>query len=125
MFPPPGGVPPEDEQWLDADAGALVRPYAVSGGRTSPAHQLDMLSMVVTRGPATGMEPDPVHASVLEICGHPTSVAEIAARLQLPAAVTKIIVSDLLDAGAAIANSPSERPDLPLLQAVLDGLQRL
>jgi hypothetical protein len=117
----------DDELWLDADAGRLVRPYAVTDGRTSPATRLDMLSLVQTVGPAPAIEMDPDRAQVLAICSGPTSVAELAARLRLPVVVTKIIISDLVEAGAVITRGPradADRPDLPLLQAVLDGLRR-
>ena len=119
---------PEDERWLDADAGRLVRPYAVSDGRTSPANDLDMLSMVMATVSAPTIEMGPDHALALAACERPTSVAEIAAHLRLPAAVTKIIISDLMDAGAVVTRSPgvtAPNRDLPLLQAVLDGLQKL
>jgi hypothetical protein len=117
-----------DEQWLDADAGRLVRPYAVSEGRTKPSVKLDMLTMIlaVGAGGTAGMDPD--RAQILALCSYATSVAELAARLRLPAAVTKVIISDLLDSGAVIVRSPSfhsNGPDLSLLQQVLDGLQRL
>lgn len=117
----------DDEMWLDADAGRLVRPYAVTDGRTRPATNLDMLSQVLLAGPVPPIELDPDRAQVLAICTSPTSVAELAARLQLPAVVTKIIISDLVEAGAVITSPPrpgTDRPDLPLLQAVLDGLRR-
>jgi hypothetical protein len=118
----------DDEEWLDADAGRLVRPYAVSDGRTRPANKLDMLSMVMARVSAPTIDMGPDHALALTMCEHPVSVAEIAARLRLPAAVTKIIISDLMDSGAVITRSPSApaaHPDPSLLQAVLDGLQKL
>lgn len=118
----------DDEVWLDADAGRLVRPYAVTEGRTSPATDLDMLSQVLVTGPVPAIELDPDRAQVLAICTRPTSVAELAARLQLPAVVTKIIISDLVEAGAVRTSPPkpwhADRPDLPVLQAVLDGLRR-
>lgn len=55
------------------------------------------------------------------------SVAEIAAHLKLPAAVTKVLLSDLLDCGA-LTTKPPEYHHIPtdraLLEAVLDGLRR-
>ena len=119
---------PEDEQWLDDDAGRLVRPYAVTDGRTSPTHKLDMISMVVAAVPVPTIGMDPDHVRALTICDHPVSVAEIASHLHLPAAVTKIIISDLMDSGAVITRSPgaaAAHPDPSLLQAVLNGLEKL
>jgi len=130
---------PEDETWLDGDAGRLVRPYAVSNGRTTASRQLDLLSMVVATGIATsaGLEPD--HVQILGLCLRPASVAEIAARVRLPAAVTKVLVSDLVDCGAVRAAGPRSVTDggaagatsttsttstRVLLERLLDGLQR-
>jgi Protein of unknown function (DUF742) len=118
---------PREEIWLDGDAGRLVRPYTVSNGRTSPTKRLDLLSMVMATGdvPQAHLEPD--HAQILGLCHQPASVAEIAARLRLPAVVTKVLLSDLVDCGAVIAGFP--RPaagptDRFLLERVLDALQR-
>jgi hypothetical protein len=116
-----------DESWLDGDAGRLVRPYTVSNGRTSPSNRLDLLSMVIATGgvPQAGLEPD--HAQALALCRQPASVAEIAARLRLPAVVTKVLLSDLVDCGAVTARFPyavSPPTDRILLERVLDALQR-
>ncbi|MET7541807.1 DUF742 domain-containing protein [Streptomyces sp. NPDC055059] len=118
---------PQDGPWLDAAAGRLVRPYTVSNGRTQPTASLDLLSLVM----ATGATPlgylGPEHDEALKLCAHPTSVAEIAAHLKLPAAVTKVLLSDLVDCGAITTKPPTfhDNPtDRSLLEAVLDGLRR-
>jgi hypothetical protein len=118
---------PGEETWLDGDAGRLVRPYTVSNGRTSPTKSLDLLSMVMTTGdvPQAHLEPD--HAQILGLCQQPASVAEIAARLRLPAVVTKVLLSDLLDCGAVRARFPmptADPADRLVLERVLDALQR-
>ncbi|MFF9570008.1 DUF742 domain-containing protein [Streptomyces sp. NPDC014685] len=117
----------QDGPLLDDAAGRLIRPYTVSNGRTRPTAVLDLLSLVM----ATGTEPQthlgPEHSVALGLCDGPTSVAEIAAHLRLPAAVTKVLVSDLVDCGAVTAHPPAFQ-DMPtdrsLLEAVLDGLRR-
>ena len=118
---------PGDESWLDGDAGRLVRPYSVSNGRTSPTNRLDLLSMVIATGgfPQAQLEPD--HAQALALCRQPASVAEIAARLRLPAVVTKVLLSDLVDCGAVTARLPRRATgpaDRLVLERVLDALQR-
>jgi Protein of unknown function (DUF742) len=118
---------PGDEAWLDGDDGRLVRPYTVSNGRTSPSTSLDLLSMVLSTGgvPQSRLEPD--HAQALALCREPASVAEIAARLRLPAIVTKVLVSDLVDCGAVTTQPPgpgTDSDDRFLLERVLDALQR-
>jgi hypothetical protein len=117
-----------DEAWLDGDAGRLVRPYAVTNGRTSATLKLDLLSMVVATGTGSHGSLEPDHVLALGLCLRPVSVAEIAARLRLPAVVTKVLISDLVDCGAARAASPqpssSDTSDRVLLERLLDGLQR-
>lgn len=117
----------EDEHWLDDAAGRLVRPYTVSNGRTQPTIQMELLSMVIATGrlPYGHLEPD--HAQALGLCGHPTTVAEIAARLRLPAVVTKILLSDLVDCGAVDTRSPgplAETTNTAVLESILNALQR-
>jgi hypothetical protein len=118
---------PGDDVWLDGDAGRLIRPYAVTNGRTSPSLRLDLMSMVVATGtgPHGPLEPD--HLQALGLCLRPVSVAEVAARLRLPAAVTKVLLSDLVDCGAVRAAPPQPASDTSnrvLLERLLDGLQR-
>ncbi|MDQ0597472.1 hypothetical protein QF037_001817 [Streptomyces canus] len=116
-----------DGPWLDDAAGRLVRPFTVSNGRTRPTIALDLLSQVMVTGATPlgylGLE----HTQALDLCRAPVSVAEIAAHLKLPAAVTKVVLSDLVDCGALTTKPPefTHNPtDRALLEAVLDGLRR-
>ncbi|CAL9314215.1 MULTISPECIES: DUF742 domain-containing protein [unclassified Streptomyces] len=117
----------QDRPWLDDAAGRLIRPYTVSGGRTRPTAALDLLSLVMATGTAPPAPLGPEHTTALRLCDGPTSVAEIAAHLRLPAVVTKVLLSDLVDCGALTAREPRRHHDLTdrsLLEAVLDGLRR-
>jgi hypothetical protein len=116
-----------DGPWLDDAAGRLVRPFTVSNGRTRPSVALDLLSQVM----ATGVTPlgclGPEHAQAVALCRVPLPVAEVAAHLRLPAAVTKVLLADLLDCGALTTKPPAfphHPTDRALLEAVLDGLRR-
>jgi Protein of unknown function (DUF742) len=121
---------PREESWLDGDDGRLVRPYTVSNGRTAPSTSLDLTAMVKSTGGVapSGLEPD--HAQALALCREAASVAAIAERLRLPAAVTKVLLSDLLEWGAvtAVTGQPPQAAAAPadrvVLERVLDGLQR-
>ncbi|MEU6746773.1 DUF742 domain-containing protein [Spirillospora sp. NPDC046719] len=117
----------EDEVWVDDDAGLLVRPYAVTSGRTHPTVDLKLLSLVVAVGTHPGAM-DPEHAKALELCRTPTSVAEVAAHLRLPVVVTKVLISDLVDSRAMTAHAPrtaADPTDRALLEKLLDGLQQI
>ncbi|MGY1437290.1 DUF742 domain-containing protein [Streptomyces reniochalinae] len=118
-----------EEPWLDEDAGRLVRPYTVSEGRTRPSADLDLLTLVLATGVRPGGYLGPEHSQVLGLCGGPVSVAEIAATVHLPATVTKVVLSDLVDCGAVTTRGPVHLQgpatnDRELLEAVLDGLRR-
>jgi hypothetical protein len=116
-----------DQDWLDADAGRLVRPYTVSGGRTKPSVALDLLSMVRATGRALKVDLSPEHTLALDLSRAPVTVAEIGAHLKLPVAVAKILLSDLIDQGAVTARPPdpaADPADRDILQRVLDGLHK-
>ncbi|MFF5428149.1 MULTISPECIES: DUF742 domain-containing protein [unclassified Streptomyces] len=120
-------TPHQDGPWLDDAAGRLIRPYTVSGGRTKPSTALDLLSMVMATGTTPQPHLGPEHSLALGLCDGPTSVAEIAAHLRLPAVVTKVLISDLVDCGALTARAPrfhANPTDRSLLEAVLDGLRQ-
>ncbi|MER6912267.1 DUF742 domain-containing protein [Streptomyces sp. NPDC000594] len=118
---------PADGPLLDDEAGRIVRPYTVSGGRTRPTAALDLLTLVMATGDAPAGRLGPEHTPVLALCAAPTPVAQVAAELRLPVAVTAVLLSDLLDCGAIVARPPraSVTPtDRSVLEAVLDGLRR-
>jgi len=112
---------------LDDDAGPLVRPYTVSNGRTAPTTKLDLLSLVRSTGQLRPSQLEAEHAEALLLCREPISVAEVSAHLRLPAMVIKVLISDLVDVGAIIAQAPDpavDTTDQTVLEALLNGLQR-
>ena len=119
----------ENEVWFDEDAGPLVRPYAVARGRTRPTrHDLEMTTLVVAVKADRHVNVDREYAHIIRISRRPLSVAEISATLNLPLAVVKVLLSDLIDWGLIIFRSPPRASDIPrteLLQAVLDGIRKL
>lgn len=121
--------PGADEAWFD-DTGPLVRPYALTRGRARPArNDLDMISMVGAARPAGAVaELSFEHERVVELCQRPLSIAELAAQLEVPLVVAKVLVSDLLQNNDIVVRGPGESvrtPDTTTLQAVLDGIRRL
>ena len=117
----------QDECWWDDAAGRLVRPYAVSGGRTRPLMALDPLSRLRATGRVPQGHLTPEHHRARDSCRLPVAVAELAVRLRLPMAVTKVLLGDLLDCGALTVQAPAyhdDPTDRALLEAVLDGLRR-
>ena len=123
-------MPSNDERWLDAEAGPVVRPYALTQGRTRPASEsFDLVATVVaTRAIADLASLAPEHISVLQLTRVPTTVADIASDVDLPLGVVRIILADLRELGLIAIRTPvvmAERIDKHTLREVLNGLRGL
>ncbi|GAA1580845.1 DUF742 domain-containing protein [Actinoplanes couchii] len=101
----------DDDNWFDDAAGRLIRPYTVSNGRTEPSIRMELLSMVIATGRRPHGHLGPDHSQALDLCSGVTTVAEIAARLRLPAVVAKILLSDLAGWGAVDTRAPDPMAD--------------
>lgn len=124
-------------RWYDDDAGPVVRPYAMTRGRTGAGEQqFDLIAVVVTELPDPVLVPDapeppvgPEQARILALCrGTPLSVAELAADLDLPVGVVRVLLGDLLAAGLIRVRRPvppALLPDERILQEVIRGLRAL
>ena len=124
-------MPSPDDHWLDEEAGPVVRPYAVIRGRTRPSgEKLDLIAIITA---VRGAHPDPSsldpeHLEVLRLCRLPTSVADIAADLDLPLGVVRILLGDLRERSLVSIHNPippARLPDVQVLKEVVDGLRRL
>ncbi|WP_395575439.1 DUF742 domain-containing protein [Streptomyces sp. BK79] len=121
--------------WFDDEAGPVVRPYAMTRGRTSSAaqHRLDLIAVVVTEPHADDPEANvtlaPEHVDIVGLCRRaPQSVAELAAELDLPIGVVRVLVGDLVDLELVHVNRPvppAELPDENILRDVISGLRAL
>ncbi|MCW2876659.1 MAG: hypothetical protein JWQ95_759 [Sphaerisporangium sp.] len=122
---------PADEQWLDDQAGRIVRPYVMTRGRTQPSGgKIDLITLVVTMKSVTSAEPGlgPEHHTIVKLCERPLSVAEIAAHLDLPAGTVRVLLGDLVDRGFVAIQEPAREMDvldLETYKAVLNGLRTL
>jgi hypothetical protein len=124
-------VPSAEERWFDGAAGPIVRPYAMTRGRTRPrGAALDLISIVVAADPPYvdrhGLDPE--HLDVLAVCRRPIPVADIASELDLPLGVVRVLLGDLRDRGLIEVRPPASaaRPlDEQILRQVLDGLRAL
>jgi hypothetical protein len=88
------------------------------------------LETLVTAYPvALGAPLDFERRHIVELCRFPHSVAEIAALLQLPLGVARVLVADLAaERYVHVHDQPSEpagRPSIALLERIRDGLLRL
>ncbi|WP_377274028.1 DUF742 domain-containing protein [Peterkaempfera sp. SMS 1(5)a] len=116
--------------WFEDEAGPLIRPYTFTRGRTRPAggHEIALMSMVVRVPDAVLPALDHARSTLLHLLGaDPRPVAELAADADLPLGVVRVLLGDLLDAGAVRISAPAagRRPDAALLREVAEGLRRL
>lgn len=122
-------------RWFDDEAGPVVRPYAMTRGRTSAAtrHRLDLIALVVldpaADDPGRDQTLSPEHVEIVERCGEqPQSIAELAAALDLPVGVVRVLVGDLVDDELVHVTRPvppAELPDVSILREVINGLRAL
>ncbi|MER0243221.1 DUF742 domain-containing protein [Streptomyces sp. 796.1] len=109
----------------------LVRPYAMTGGRTRPRYQLAIEALVsTTADPAHLQGLLPEHQRICHLCREVKSVAEVSALLAIPLGVARILVADLAEAGMVAIHQPgggaeAGTPDVTLLERVLSGLRKL
>ncbi|MCN9242854.1 DUF742 domain-containing protein [Streptomyces sp. RY43-2] len=129
-------VQPQRRSPEPAPAGStnnpLVRPYAMTGGRTRPRYQLAIEALVHTTAQPHQMQGQlPEHQRICNLCREIKSVAEISALLTIPLGVARILVADLAEAGLVAIHQPGGdenaggQPDVTLLERVLSGLRKL
>lgn len=123
--------PGAQHEWLDDDAGPVVRPYTVTGGRVAPASDFDLVAFVVAvpdADPADHPHLHPEHRRLVELASEPVSVAELAAHLDLALGVVRVLLGDLLAGGLVSVHEPPTTAYLPddnILKAVANGLRAL
>jgi hypothetical protein len=112
--------------------GALVRPYAVTRGRTEPQRDIPIEAVLVASQSAVQEARFAGHDKyrIAVLCEpRAQSLAEIAAYCRMPLGVARVLVADLVADGllslhsAAPKEGFSERMDL--LERVLSGLRKL
>ncbi len=125
-------MPSHDERWVDAEAGPVVRPYALTRGRTRHSGEaFDLVSTVVATQAritdAGGLGPE--HFSVLQLAQVPTTVVDIASDVDLPLGVVRILLADLRELGLVMVQAPvqmkAHQVDRETLREVLHGLRGL
>jgi hypothetical protein len=133
-----GHAPPPRDPWLQDsnpnaagdEASSLVRPYAVTGGRTKPRYQLQIEAMVAaSHYEARDLSVlSPECQAILGFCRDWRSVAEISAVLRMPLGVARVLIADMAMEGLVRVHQIDHaqgRPDINLLERVLSGLRKL
>jgi len=125
---------PRYDRWTDHEAGPVVRPYALTGGRTEPAGDmvLDLIAVIAAAGPAPGRAElaklIPEQRKLLRLCRTPVTVADAAADMGLPLGVVRVLLADLIQQGMIAVlprQAARQQASAELLKEVLDGLRSL
>jgi hypothetical protein len=89
------------EPWPTSREANLVRPYTLTAGRTETNVDLPLEAPIETlpAGLAHRWPPDDARGKIIQLCANSPSVAEIAARLDLPLGVARVLVGDLVLSG--------------------------
>ncbi|MEU9860614.1 DUF742 domain-containing protein [Streptomyces sp. NPDC047971] len=122
----------DDRRWYDDEAGPLVRLYAMTSGRARPAggERFDLMTLVhgcppPERAPLLSPEEALLH----RLCAsRPQAVADMASDAELPLAVVRVLLGNLLQAGLIRVTPPvppARLPDPRILRRVIDGLRAL
>jgi hypothetical protein len=121
------------DKWTDRNAGPVVRPYAITGGRTEQANGevLDLIAIVVASRVGRvndAMDLSPEERMILNLCQQAATVTDVAASTALPLGVVRILLADLIQRGWVTVLPPNrtgEQPSTELLEEVLHGLRAL
>lgn len=111
---------------------SLVRPYALTSGRTETVVDLpieatlELLPSARERKWPAGEMP----SKIVALCETPLSVAEVSAKLSIPLGVTRVLIGDLVSAGhlrtrATMSESASSSERRDLIERTLSGLRAL
>ncbi|MDQ1020854.1 DUF742 domain-containing protein [Streptomyces afghaniensis] len=118
---------PESPKPQEGEDRNPERMYVVAGPDGERA-ELDLVTLIVARATDPPPSASPEQAALLRLCAAPLSVAELSAYLSLPFSAMGVLLTELLTADLVTARSPIVRqalPDRSLLEAVMNGLQRL
>ncbi|GII62909.1 hypothetical protein Skr01_29940 [Sphaerisporangium krabiense] len=160
-----GRIVMDDDEMDWIDDGPVLRPYALTGGRTPPAaSDFDLLAIITATGgmaatggdtpngrahttgvpapareasatraapppgvfPPTGLGPE--HHRILHLTRRPRRLVELAADVNLPLGVVRLLLSDLCSHDLLTVHSPAPAAlahDPSLLHEVLKGLRAL
>lgn len=119
------------DRWFDRDAGPVVRPYALTKGRTMPSggESFDLIDVVVATSDRMPehFRPGPEHRRLLSLCRRPTPIVDLTSEIDLPLGVVRVLLGDLISEGLVRVLSTQKQPatDQRLLRMVLDGLESL
>lgn len=109
------------------DVRRLVRPYVVTDGRTRPTGDDLALETLVTTTPEGHAATDRhvfEQRHILTTCRDGRSIADVAAALEVPAGVARVLVGDLVVTGMLSVSRPTDTNE-QLIRRLIDGVRSL
>ena len=110
------------------ESGRLIRPYAITGGRTGTENGISLEAQVQasTRSAELVGTYRWEATRLIALVEAPMALVEISARLDVPIGVARVLVADLVDDGALVVDVPQTTQSFSsLLERVLDGVRNL
>jgi Protein of unknown function (DUF742) len=111
---------------------SLVRPYTLTAGRTNASVALPLAAPIEARASARNRRwpANDIRGDIVKLCATQPSVAEIAARLDVPLGVARVLVGDLVQSGylhvlTTLDDSSSTEQRRELIGRTLRGLHTL
>jgi Protein of unknown function (DUF742) len=111
---------------------SLVRPYTLTAGRTRASISLPLEAQIeaVESDVRHSWLPNDVRTDIVNFCATRPSVAEIAAKLNLPVGVARVLIGDLVEAGhlrmlSTLDDTSSIEERRELIGRTLRGLRTL
>lgn len=122
----------DDQNYESSSGPNIVRPYALTSGRTRPAVELALEALIqaLPHSADRQWELDDVNAAIVALCKESPSVAEIAARVGMPLGVARVLVADLVESGhlqilATLKEDSTDSERRELIERVLSGLREI
>lgn len=110
---------------MEDERSIFVRPYLLTGGRTGSATgdlPIEAMVVMLQNGAPPHSSLPPELAAIINRCGSPISVAEIAALERRPIGVARVLIADLIDAGYLSRCATTDPTDRDTVRRLINGL---
>ncbi|MEU4240691.1 DUF742 domain-containing protein [Actinoplanes sp. NPDC026619] len=109
-----------------ADDDPMVRPFMLTGGRTTPMHEGLRIETQLRAAPAALSAPLRFESRrIVELCQRPQSVADLSAALAAPLGVVRVIVGDLITEGYVRIEEQPDEFSTSLIERIRDRVRAL
>jgi hypothetical protein len=116
---------PDRPRRLSGREDVFVRPFMVTGGRTTPLVDNLRIESLVQATPAASAAPLHFEQNlVVRLCRSPHSIAEVGAALGIPLGVAKVLVGDLVAAGHVSVHQSDQLP-VATIERIRDLVRQL